>query len=167
MAERDGQKLILVVLTGGGFTFETRRLLDSLGGDVSFVFLRTNKGGTPGEHGIPLGPARIIPQFATKTKSFLGRSAYAFLVTMATTWSVLRAQPVSAVLVVGCSHAVPVFVVSRLLGRPTIYLESVTRADQLSATGKIVYWGRLARLFMIQWPDLQKSYPRSRLGTIL
>ncbi len=159
--------LVLVALTGGGFSFETARLLAGLGSDATFIYLKTEFGGNPGERGIPAGAAHVIPQFSTKTQGSFATSAYAFLGTLAVALAVIWRRRVAATLVIGCSHAVPIFLASRLLGVCTIYVESVTRADRLSMTGKIVYHLRLARLFVIQWPDLQKAYPASRLGTII
>ncbi|MDX5931520.1 hypothetical protein [Acidiphilium acidophilum] len=38
----------LVILSGGGFTFETKCLLASIGGDFRFVYLATEYWGTLG-----------------------------------------------------------------------------------------------------------------------
>ncbi len=159
--------LVLTVLTGGGFTYEAVCLARDLAEDVDFVYLRTEFGGRPGEGGIPAGESHLVPQFATKTKVFLGRSLYAFLVTFARTWSVIRRRRVDAVVGVGCSHVLPMLLAARLLGVRRIFIESIARADQLSVTGKLVYRLGLARPFIVQWPDLQASWPASQLGRVL
>ncbi|CAL9735288.1 UDP-N-acetylglucosamine transferase subunit Alg14p [Monosporozyma servazzii] len=46
-----------------------------------------------------------------------------------------------------------------------IYVESLARIKTLSLTGKILYW--LADEFIVQWEDLQTSYPRSKYFGIL
>jgi len=158
---------ILVILSGGGFTFETKCLLTTIGEDVRIVYLATAFGGTPGEPGLPPGPRYDVPQFSSISRRSFRRSATAFLGTFTRTLTIIRAERIDLVVAVGCSHAVPMLLAGRLSGRRTIYLESITRADRLSNTGRIVYHLRLATRFLVQWPNLQKRYKASQLGTIL
>ena len=158
---------VLVVLTGGGFSFEGRQLLAGLGSDVSVHYLMTPSAGTPGQDGLPPGPAHLVPKFASKTKTFFGRSVYAFARSFTIALRVMRAQRIDALIGVGSSHSVPAMLAARAARVPTIYLESITRVDRLSSTGRIVYRGRLADLFIVQWPALAASYPAARLGTVL
>lgn len=157
----------LVILSGGGFTFETKCLLASIGDDFRFVYLATEYGGNPGEPGIPPGPRYQVPQFASVTRRSPRLSINAFAGTFARTMSVLRAEQVELIIAIGCSHAVPMLLAGRLSGRKTVYLESITRADRLSNTGRLVYHLRLASKFLVQWPSLQRRYKASTLGTIL
>lgn len=46
-----------------------------------------------------------------------------------------------------------------------IYVESFCRVDSLSLTGMILY--KLADQFIVQWPQLQSKYPRSKYLGIL
>lgn len=48
-----------------------------------------------------------------------------------------------------------------------IYVESFCRTKSLSLSGKIIYLLRLANEFYVQWPSLQKIYPRSRYVGLL
>jgi UDP-N-acetylglucosamine:LPS N-acetylglucosamine transferase len=157
----------LVILSGGGFTFETKCLFRAIGDDFHFVYLATEYGGTPGEPGIPPGPRYQVPQFASVTHRSIRRSALAFIGTFTRTISVLRAERIDLIIAIGCSHAVPMLLAGRLRGCRTVYLESITRADRLSNTGRIVYHLRLATKFLVQWPALQRRYKGSDLGTIL
>ncbi len=167
MSTPRARPLVLMVLTGGGFTYETVCLAQDLAKDFDFVYLRTEFGGVPGQGGIPDGESHLVPQFATMTKTFLGRSVYAFLTTFVRSWSVIRRRRVDAVVGVGCSHTLPMLLAARVRGVPRIFIESIARADQLSATGKLVYRLGLARPFIVQWPDLQAAWPASQLGRVL
>ena len=160
-------RLVLVVLTGGGFSFEGRQLLAGLGDDISVRYLMTRWAGTPGERGLPHGEAYFIPKFASKTKTFFGRSVYAFVETFRIALQVMRAERIDALIGVGSSHSVPALLAARVARVPTVYLESITRVDRLSTTGRIVYRARLADLFIVQWPALAAAYPAARLGTVL
>ncbi|CAD5227472.1 unnamed protein product [Bursaphelenchus okinawaensis] len=42
-----------------------------------------------------------------------------------------------------------------------VYVESVCRVETLSLTGLILYYLRLYDAFYVQWPNLQKRYPRT------
>lgn len=159
--------VVLVVLTGGGFTFETSCILQAIGPDASFVYLATEFGGQPGSGGIPSGPRHAVPSFESKTRPSKWRSLWAFVATFYATLRVVRSDGVEAILSVGCSHSVPMLLAGRVLRCQTIYIESITRVDRLSATGKIVHNLRLAGTFIVQWPGLQKLYPTAQLGTIL
>jgi UDP-N-acetylglucosamine:LPS N-acetylglucosamine transferase len=167
MAQVVSRPLILVMLAGGGFLFETECLLAGIADDLDFVYLRTYYGGTPGEHSIPHGECHLVRSFASVTQKSLRASIQAFLSTFWTTFGLLRHRPVDAVLCIGCAHAVPMLLAACLLAKRTIFIETVSRTDQLSVTGKLVYYLHLARIFVVQWPDLQSRYPSARLGSIL
>lgn len=42
-----------------------------------------------------------------------------------------------------------------------MYVESIARVSSLSLTGKILYKLRLADAMFVQWPAMQKKFPRS------
>ena len=159
--------LILTAVIGGGFAFETTRLLQEMNDWAQPVYLLTRAGGTPGQHGLPLGKRFEVPMFATVTRPALWRSAYAFVTTFLVAGRVMRKEHVSTVVVVGCSHAVPMLLAAKLLRRKSVYVESLARTDMLSNTGKIVYGLGLASRFIVQWPKLRDKYPASELGTTL
>ncbi len=136
-------------------------------GDVDFVYLTTEFGGVPGEHGIPPGTSHRVPTFQTVSKKSTSQSIYAFLQVFFTTLAVISRSRVGSVLGVGCSHTVPMFLAGRVLRRKNVFIESITRVNDLSNTGKLVYQMRLSQLFIVQWPGLNALYPRSTLGTVL
>ena len=167
-SETKSRKLLaLTVLIGGGFTLETKYLLATLQDRYDFIYLVTEFGGTPGADLLPYGESYPVPSFSSVTQKSFRRSMNAFLRTLKTSFDVMRQRPIYAIIVVGCSHAVPMLLVGRLLRRKTVYCESITRVDRLSVTGKIIYHLRLAQIFIVQWPNLQRSYPSSRVGTVL
>ncbi len=60
----------------------------------------------------------------------------------------------------GSEIAIPPFLVGKyLFGARTVYLESLTRINDLSLTGRILY--RMADLFLVQWKELVEKYPRA------
>lgn len=159
--------IVLVILSGGGFTFETRLILQAMKDDVEFVYFATDFGGVPGEHGIPDGEAHGVPTFQTVSHKSVTQSVYAFLSVFIKTIRVLRAGRISSIVGVGCSHAVPMLLAGRIMGKRNIFVESITRVSSLSDTGKLVYKMGLSDLFVVQWPGLRDAHAKSILGTVL
>lgn len=80
-------------------------------------------------------------------------------------WRTLRRHDVDAVLSTGAGLAVPFFLAARLQGRRAVYVESLTRSEGLSLTGRLVY--PLARAFFVQWPSTTKLRRARHLGSVL
>lgn len=81
-------------------------------------------------------------------------------------WRVLRRFRPEAILSTGAGLAVPFFLVGRLLGIKLVYVESVTRTETISLTGRLVY--RLADRFFVQWPEVARRFPRAEYaGAVL
>jgi len=157
----------LVPLVGGGFALETSILLAPLRDRANFIYLTTMFGGVPGKGSLPAGEKRDIPQCSTVTR----KSSFADVRALATTFTVtaklILRRPIDAVIGIGASHVFPMMLAGRILRKKTIFIETITRADRLSNTGWLVYHLRLADQFFVQWPELQRKYPRASLGTIL
>jgi UDP-N-acetylglucosamine:LPS N-acetylglucosamine transferase len=66
-------------------------------------------------------------------------------------WRVLRSRRPEAILSTGAGLAVPFFLVGKLLGIRLVYVESVTRTESVSLSGRLVY--PLADRFFVQWPQ--------------
>jgi len=62
--------------------------------------------------------------------------------------------------------AFPFFIVARLLGVCTVYLEVYDRISRPTLTGRLCY--PLAGLFLLQWPEQARNYPRGKvIGALL
>jgi beta-1,4-N-acetylglucosaminyltransferase len=67
-------------------------------------------------------------------------------------WKLLRRDRPDVVLSTGAGLAMPFFLAGKLLQIRCVYVESVTRSESLSLTGRLVY--PLADTFFVQWPSL-------------
>jgi hypothetical protein len=66
-----------------------------------------------------------------------------------------------------CNEAANVAeLLARLLGRRSVFIESITRVAELSKTGRLVHRLDLASVLLTQWPGLARAHPGVRLGTI-
>ncbi len=75
------------------------------------------------------------------------------------TFQLLSHERPDMVVSTGASISINFAIVARLLGIKFMYVESISRAQELSLSGKLVYW--LAHEFYVQWPGLCKRYPRA------
>lgn len=80
-------------------------------------------------------------------------------------WRVISEARPDVVLSTGAALAVPCFLVARLRGRRAVYVESLTRTDSLSLSGRLVY--PLASAFFVQWPGTTKRRRARYVGSIL
>lgn len=81
-------------------------------------------------------------------------------------WRVLRKRRPDVVVTTGAAVAIPFFVLGRLLGIQTIYVEVYDRLTSRTVSGRVCR--PLASAFLVQWPEQQKLYPGSRvIGCLL
>lgn len=78
------------------------------------------------------------------------RSGLNLLRNLALAWRLLRHRRPDAILSTGAGLAVPFFLAGRLLGVRLVYVESLTRTESISLSGRLVY--PLAHRFFAQWP---------------
>jgi UDP-N-acetylglucosamine:LPS N-acetylglucosamine transferase len=94
------------------------------------------------------------------------RSVRNLLRNTALAWRVLRRRRPDAILSTGAGLAVPFFLVGWLLGIRRVYVESVTRTESLSLSGRLVY--PLADRFFVQWPAVAARFRRAEYaGAVL
>ena len=92
------------------------------------------------------------------------RSLSALVLNLRLAWSTIRGRDPQVILSTGAGLAVPFFLVGKLLGRRLVYVESLTRTETLSLSGRLVY--RLADSFFVQWPAVARAKARY-CGSIL
>jgi UDP-N-acetylglucosamine:LPS N-acetylglucosamine transferase len=74
---------------------------------------------------------------------------------------VFRRERPDVVVSTGSEIAIPAFLVSRLFGAKTLYIETWSRITSSSGTGRIVYF--MADVFFVQWEQLLNCYgPKAR-----
>jgi beta-1,4-N-acetylglucosaminyltransferase len=66
----------------------------------------------------------------------------------------------------GAGVAFPFFLVARLLGQRTVYVEVYDRIDSATMTGRLCY--PLSDLFLLQWEEQRHIYPKGIvIGSLL
>ena len=81
-------------------------------------------------------------------------------------WRLLRSYRPDVVVSSGAGVAFPFFLLARLLGRKTVYVEVYDRVDSPTMTGRLCY--PLSSLFLLQWEEQRRNYPKGVvIGSLL
>lgn len=78
------------------------------------------------------------------------------------TWvaiKVISQEKPDLIISTGAAVAVPFFYIGKLFGAKTIYIEVFDRIDKPTLTGRLVY--PIADIFIVQWEEMIKVYPKS------
>ena len=76
-------------------------------------------------------------------------------------WKVLRRYRPDVVVSTGAGCAFPFFVMAKALRMKTVYVEVYDRIDSKPLTSKLCY--PFSDLFLVQWDEQQKLYPKSQV----
>jgi UDP-N-acetylglucosamine:LPS N-acetylglucosamine transferase len=79
-----------------------------------------------------------------------------FLRNVARLWAIFRRERPEVLVSTGAEIAIPAFVVARLLGVRTIYIECGAQVTRPSLTGRLLV--HVADRFLVQWPELLGAY---------
>ena len=88
-----------------------------------------------------------------------------FFVNLYEAWKILRKERPTVLLSTGAGPIVPFALVGKLLGIPSIFVESAAQLTTPSLSGRIMY--HLADRFFYQWKSLQEVYPDGVYGGLL
>lgn len=121
-------------------------------------FLVTEKGGFNELH---FGK-KVIHVYQINRKEILFPFKFIGLIFKA--FKVLLKEKPTVLISTGALATVPFCMVGKLLGKRIIYIESFARVDTPSLTGKIMYKLKLANLFVVQWEDMLKYFPKAVIG---
>jgi UDP-N-acetylglucosamine transferase subunit ALG13 len=108
-------------------------------------------------------PADMVGRTSLLT---LSERDWKFVINIAEAVRILRRERPRVILTTGGSISVAFTVVGRILGIPTVYVETVAKVVVPTVTGRIQY--RLAARFLYQWRYLASYFPRGEyIGLVL
>jgi beta-1,4-N-acetylglucosaminyltransferase len=87
------------------------------------------------------------------------RDWLALIVNIPKTFRILCSERPDVVISTGASIAINFAFIAKLLRIRVIYIESISRAQELSISGKLVYF--VCDEFYVQWPELCQKYPKA------
>jgi UDP-N-acetylglucosamine:LPS N-acetylglucosamine transferase len=99
-----------------------------------------------------LAGEKVIPAFAPTTRNIPNAVRNLRLAV-----GLMRAERPDVVVSDGAGVAFPFFLVARMLGVRTVYLEVYDRISRRTMTGRLCY--PISDLFLLQWPEQSALYP--------
>lgn len=164
-------KKVLFLVAGGGFQWESLTLADQLKGDWDFHYVVGEVGLYPGSvwnEGLEGRRYLAIPEFSSRANSHISHIARNLWRAFRLIWKTVSKQRPDVAVCLGSSSSIPIALVCRLRGIPFVFIESITRVDSLSSTGKLLLRLGLADHFYVQWPEQEQLHRRVRYkGTVL
>ena len=158
MSENIEMKKLLVILGEGGHSSELLNLVDLLGDIYEYHYIISEEDNLSDQRIRLPGQVYKLPRPRGK-ETGAGTAMVKTILAAMRALTILRQVRPSAVVSTGPAIAVPVSMMSKLVGAKVIFIETGSRVRSLSLTGKIMY--RLADLFFVQWPDLVKELPKA------
>lgn len=70
----------------------------------------------------------------------------------------LKEKP-DVVICTGVLAMIPICLIAKIYGKKLIYIESFAKVTSATLTGKLLY--KFADQFYVQWPEMQKIYPKA------
>ncbi|AFY32493.1 PssD/Cps14F family polysaccharide biosynthesis glycosyltransferase [Calothrix sp. PCC 7507] len=86
------------------------------------------------------------------------RDILALLLNIPETFRILVREKPDVVISTGASLAINFAFIGKLLGIKFVFIESISRSQELSVSGKLVYL--IADEFYVQWPELCEKYDK-------
>ena len=90
------------------------------------------------------------------------KSWFSYITVFFKTLSILIREKPDAVLSTGAMIAFPALLLGKLLGKKIIFIECMFNVNEPTLTGKLTY--RFADLFIVQWEEMLKVYPKAVFG---
>lgn len=166
-------KKIALGIGGGGFYFESICLLNQLSKEHDFIAIIPSDSMLL-KHSIleKFPDCSAVHPIPAVTNFTLEKSAWAklaaFFKSLYGGYKILNDEKPVAVIVLGSSLAIPLFIAAKLIGVKTVFVESITRVTKPSNTAKLIAFFRLANKCYVQWPELLSQVNNATYkGTIL
>ena len=112
------------------------------------------------EHFYVLNKRVFLPDDMISNTYFIKHSErdLRFFINLWEAWRILRNEKPQLILSTGAGPCVPFAIVGKVLGVPSIFIETFNRVTEPSMSGWMMY--RLADKFFYQWESLGKFYPK-------
>ena len=98
--------------------------------------------------------------YGTRSKIFSYIFKYLF-VCIKTVYYYFKLRP-KVIITTGTHTAGPMCILGKIFGSKIIYIETFANSNKKTATGRLIY--PIADLFIVQWEDMLKLYPKSVYG---
>jgi beta-1,4-N-acetylglucosaminyltransferase len=148
----DGERPLLLVCSSGGHLLQLVSLRDAWE-DRPRVWVTFDKS----DASVLLADERVLHAYGPTNRNLRN---FARNLRLAAT--ILRRERPAAIMTTGAGVAVPFAWLGRMLGIRVFYVESVTRIEQMSLSGRMIR--PVAEQVFVQWPELASTSPKLRFA---
>jgi UDP-N-acetylglucosamine:LPS N-acetylglucosamine transferase len=162
------RKKIMISLAGGGHLWESLSLIKKLGGRYEYCYITSKGCSVPKNALLPPGDVFYVDDVATISEHGTWQKISGSVRSLISCYKNIKQSRPDIVIGVGTALSVPMLSAARLRGVPSVFVESITRVNELSLTGIIILRLRLADRLYTQWPEIKQKYPNTIYdGTVL
>jgi UDP-N-acetylglucosamine:LPS N-acetylglucosamine transferase len=152
------KRRILITISGGGFFWQSRAVAVALRDDFELHYVTPEHPSAWDGKGLPAGTFHQVSRVTTQgERGFLRRMAN-FAASVRDALRIVRRVDPDAVICIASSIAVPLCFWARVLGKRTVFIESITRVSDPSTTAKVIARFRLCDRLYVQWPEAERLY---------
>lgn len=149
----------VITAAGGGFLWQSRNVARGIASVGELHFISGEPETNLDRSGFPDGTWHEVPAVTTQAvRHHAIRKVRNVLRTFLRCYGILRDVRPDAIVCVATSLAIPLCVCGRLLGSRTIFVESITRVDTPSVTGRVLSRLGLCDRIYVQWPEAVSLY---------
>ena len=156
----------MIVLGSGGHTTQMIRITEMLSNSYDFEYVVSDDDDKSIKKIRFRGDVHVISRPRRYYDKSVIRSVFLTIRSTLESYDIVMNSKSVALVSAGPSLTVPLFIWASILSKKKIFIESWARVNTKSTTGKICYY--LSDLFFVQWPELNKRYPKAiyagRLG---
>ncbi|WP_455714727.1 PssD/Cps14F family polysaccharide biosynthesis glycosyltransferase [Anaerosporobacter sp.] len=99
-----------------------------------------------------------VSQINRREKLFV----FKFIALFFKSFQILIKEKPDCIISLGALATYPICLLGKIMGKKIIYIESFSRVDAPSLSGKLMY--RIADLFIVQWRELLEYFPKAVYG---
>ena len=165
-AKRQGQpartitaQRVLLTIQGGGFFWQSCSVARALENEFEVEYISSCDEKYFPDKNLPTAPWHTVTPITTLTDHTIWRKAWNVFRGLLDSLVVIRKVNPDAIVCVATSLAVPLCICGRLMGKKTVFIESITRVSTPSVTGKILSRLHLCNRHYVQWPEAESLYP--------
>jgi UDP-N-acetylglucosamine:LPS N-acetylglucosamine transferase len=152
------KKNVLYILGSGGHTAQMIKLSKDLKNKINYIYL-IQKDDKLSKNKI-IYPGKII--YIARAAGFNTLKLKTYFITIFNFFkaiNIIKKNKIDVLISAGPGISIPFFYAGKLLNKKLMFIESWSRVNSKSKSGKLIY--PIADLFFVQWKENLKNYPKA------
>lgn len=156
--KKENKKKVLFISSTGGHFDELLQLKPLFKKYNSYIITEKDKSNESLKE--IYGDKMYFLPYGTRAKLFTYIFKY-FYLCLKTVYLYFKIRP-KVIITTGTHTAGPMCIIGKIFGSKIIYIETIANTNKKTATGKLIY--PIADLFIVQWEEMLKLYPKAIYG---